>query len=44
MESIPPTQDVVLQNCRWVAYQSVIWASSDMLKQFPDKLKGNKIL
>ena len=28
MESIPPTQDFLLQHCRQVAYQSGIWASS----------------
>jgi len=29
MESIPPTQDVFLQDCRWVANQSGIWVNSD---------------
>ena len=33
METIPPTQDVLLQHCKRVAYQAGIWTTSNLVEQ-----------
>ena len=33
METIPPTQDALLQHCRQVAYQAGIWSTSNNAQQ-----------
>ena len=33
METIPPSQDALLQHCKRVAYQAAIWSTSDKAQQ-----------
>ena len=33
METIPPTQDTLLQHCKHVAYQAGIWTTSNLVEQ-----------
>ncbi len=33
METLPPTQDALLQHCKRVVYQSGIWCTSDQSEQ-----------
>ena len=41
MESIPPTQDALLQHSKRVAYQAGIWTTSDLAQQQPPSPEGH---